>query len=183
MTAFRRTAAAATALLALPLAGCLQGSSDTIPDEARAAPLPMGYYKSCKGERAQDCGTAFLYLDPEKKNYVLIKGDDSPSQVEAAALGSKRFLIYSKSDFGGGLVIGEQTGPASMIVRQPDCDRIKGAMEPFLKAHPELHAEDELCQLDTLDQAKKFIAAMDAKAPGAYDPDEQITLTLDRAVK
>ena len=83
---------------------------------------------------------------------------------------------------GGGLQVGEKTGENSMTIRQPDCDRIKGALEPYLKEHPELHADDDVCEVENIDQAKAYVALIEERAPGAYDPDKELTLTLVKKV-
>jgi len=169
--------AAAIAPLLL-LGGCLQGDSDVIPDADRAAPLAMGRYQSCTGEECED---AFLYLDPKSKGYVLIRGEEATT-AEAFALGKNRFLIYGSAAMGGGLQVGEKTGENSMTVRQPDCDRIKGALEPYLKEHAELHADDDVCEVENIEQAKKYVALIEERAPGAYDPDKELKLTLVKKV-
>ncbi|MBB5686258.1 hypothetical protein [Sphingobium boeckii] len=168
---------AATASLLL-LGGCLQGDSDVIPDDKRAAPFAMGHYESCE---AGECKNAFLYRDPETKGYVLIRGDEA-NVAEAAPLGGRRYLIHAASASNSALLVAERVSDEKFIVRQPDCDRIKGALEPYLNAHPELHAEDDVCKVENWDQAMAYIALIDKRAPGAYDPDKELTLTLKRKV-
>ena len=168
-------AAAASLLL---LAGCLQGDGDVIPNDKRVTPFAMGHYESCE---AGECKNAFLYRDPDTKGYVLIRGDEA-NAAEVAPLGGKRLLIHASSSSNDVMLVAEQITPEKFIVRQPDCDRIKGALEPYLLEHPELHAADEVCKVENWDQAIKYIALLEKRAPGAYDPDKELTLTLKRKV-
>jgi len=169
---------AATIAPLLLLGGCLKGDSDVIPDDARAAPMAMGRYESCE---EGECKNAFLYLDPESKGYVLIRGEEATT-AELAPLGGKRFLVYASASMGGGMLVGEKISETKFVVRQPDCDRIKGALEPYLKEHADLHADDDVCEVKDLDQAKRYVALIDERAPGAYDPDKELTLTLVKKV-
>ena len=82
----------------------------------------------------------------------------------------------------GGMLVGEKISETKFVVRQPDCDRIKGALEPYLKEHADLHADDDVCEVKDLDQAKRYVALIDERAPGAYDPDKELTLTLVKKV-
>lgn len=168
----------AAAASLLTLGGCLQGDSDVIADDMRAAPFAMGHYESCE---AGECKDAFLYRNPETKGYVLIRGDEA-TPAEAAPLGGKRFLVQASSSSNNVMLVAEKISDEKFIVRQPDCDRIKGALEPYLNEHPELHAEDDVCKIENWDQAKAYIALIDKRAPGAYDPDKELTLTLKRKV-
>jgi hypothetical protein len=178
MSLFRRSLMVAPLGL-LVLAGCLKGGDDVIGEADRIAPLAMGYYDYCQDGT---CTDSFLFLNADKKFYTLIK-DEEATTAEVATLDAKRILVKASNGMGGGLLVGTVSADGTKVVmRQPDCDRIKGALEPYLNEHKELHADDDICQVNTMDQAKKYIALVDAKAPGAYDPAKETTLTLKRKV-